>query len=121
MDKYPENLLWAIQIPNHVAFAKNTCAGMFEIKGFKVGSRTVGCCEHIATVLCYPSYLRNQTGEVLSETNYCGTVNVLDAADTNLHSKCRVCTVIIRFFHTKCQGALTFVLLFSLLVFINQR
>ena len=25
----------------------------------------------------YPSYQRNQTGEVLSETNYCGTVNVL--------------------------------------------
>ena len=58
----------------------------------KFGSRTVGCCEHVASVLRYPSYQRNQTGEVLSETNYCGPVNVLDAADTNWDSKCRVNT-----------------------------
>ena len=56
----------------------------------KVGSRTVGCCEHIAAVLWCPSYQTNQAGEVLSNTDYCGTVNVLDAADTNWDSKCRV-------------------------------
>ena len=56
----------------------------------KVGSRTVGCCEHIAAVLWYPSYQRNQTGKVLSETDYCGTVNVLGAADTDQDPKCRV-------------------------------
>ena len=53
-------------------------------------SRTVGCCEHIAAVLWYPNYQRNQAGEVLSETDNCGTVNVSDAADTNWDSKCRV-------------------------------
>ena len=52
----------------------------------KFGSRTVECCEHVASVLRYPSYQRNQKGEVLSETNYCGTVNILDAADANWDS-----------------------------------
>ena len=56
----------------------------------KVGSSTVGCCEHIAAVLWYPSYQRNQTGKVLSETDYCGTVNVLGAADTDQDPECRV-------------------------------
>ena len=81
----PKPYLWTIQILNHVAFATN----MFErlvLPVCKFGSRTVGCCEHVASVLRYPSYQRNQTGEVLSETNYCGTVNVLDAADTNWDS-----------------------------------
>ena len=85
VDKYPQNLLMDIQILNHVAFATNMCARMFErlvLPICKFGSRTVGCCEHVASVLRYPSYQRNQTGEVLSETNYCGTVNVLYAADT---------------------------------------
>ena len=56
----------------------------------KVGSRTAWCCEHIAAVLWYPSYQRNQTGKVLSETDYCGTVNVLGAADTDQDPECRV-------------------------------
>ena len=62
---------------------------MFERMIFQcnVGSRTVGCCEHIAAVLWYPSYQRNQAGDVLSETNFCGTVNVLEVVDTNLESK----------------------------------
>ena len=73
----PKTYLWTIQILNHVAFATNMCARMFErlvLPICKFGSRTVGCCEHVASVLRYPSYQRNQTGEVLSETNYCGTV-----------------------------------------------
>ena len=60
------------------------CAKIFErlvLPICKVGSRTVGCSEHIAAVLWYPTYQRNQTGEVLSETNFYRTVNVLDAAD----------------------------------------
>ena len=58
------------------------CARMFE-SFVKLGTMTVGCCEYIAAVLWYPSYQRNQTGKVLSETDYCGTVNVLGAADTD--------------------------------------
>ena len=50
-----------------------------------LGQWTVGCCEHIAAVLWYPtcSYQRNQAGDVLSETNFCGTVNVLEVVDKN--------------------------------------
>ena len=65
------------------------CAKLFEslvLPISKFGLRTVGCCEHVASVLRHPSYQRNQTGEVLSETNKRGTVNVLDAADTNWDS-----------------------------------
>ena len=65
------------------------CARMFErlvLPTCKVGPRTVGCSEPI---LWYLSYQKNQAGEVLSETNYCGTVNDLDAADTDWDSKCR--------------------------------
>ena len=93
VDKYPKNLLWTIQIRNHVAFATDMWVRMFErlvLPICNVGWRTVGCYEHVAAVLWYPSYQRNQKGEVLSETNYSGTVNVLDVADTNLDSKCRV-------------------------------
>ena len=55
-----------------------------------VWSRNVGCSVHVAVVLWYLSYRRHQISEVLSETNYCGTVNVLDAADTDGNSKCRI-------------------------------
>ena len=50
----------------------------------KVGSRTVGCCAHIAAILLYLGYQRQQTDEVSSETNYCRAV--LDAADTDWDS-----------------------------------
>ena len=50
----------------------------------KVGSRTVGCCAHVAAVLRYLGYQRHQMDVVLSETNYCGAV--LDAADTDWDS-----------------------------------
>ena len=66
----------------------------------KVGSRTVGCCEHNGAVVWCTSYQRDQTGEILSETDYCWAVNVLDAADPNWDSKCRVnlCNTSIRIF-----------------------
>ena len=92
VDKYIKTF-WTIQIRNHVAYATDMCVRMFErlvLSICNVGWRTVGCCEHVAAVLWYPSYQRNQKGEVLSETNYSGTVNVLDVANTNLDSKCRV-------------------------------
>ena len=53
----------------------------------KLGQGLLGVVSTFAAVLLYPSYQKNQAGEVLSETNYCGTVNVLDAADTDWDSK----------------------------------
>ena len=86
----PPKQFWTIQILHHVGSATNLCAWCS--KGWycqcNVGSRTVGCCEHTA-VLWYPSYQRNQAGDVLSETHFCGTVNVLEVVDTNWESKWR--------------------------------
>ena len=103
VDKYPKNALWTIQILHHVGSATNLCAWCS--KGWycqcNVGSRTVGCCEHIAAVLWLSSYQRNQAGDVSAETNFCGTVNVLEVVDTNWESKWRSSkwsTTSIRFF-----------------------
>ena len=94
VDKYSKNLLWTIQIIHHVASATNMCARMF--KGWycqcKVGSRTVGCCEHIAAVLILAIRDNRWVKFCLSEweTDYFRILNVLDAADTIWNFKCRV-------------------------------
>ena len=49
----------------------------------KLGQGLLGVVSTFAAGLLYPSYQKNQTGEVLSETKYCWTVNDLDAADTD--------------------------------------
>ena len=75
-------------------------------------SRTVGCCAHVAAVLWCLAYQRHQTEGVLKETNYCGAINVLDAADTDWDATCRVNKSLMH--EDFIQGASTFVLLFSL-------
>ena len=51
-------------------------------------------------------YQKLQTSEVLSETSYCRTVNVLDAADTDWDSKCRINKTLydwsVSVFYTRC-------------------
>ena len=72
---------------NKVSFATNVCKDVRKdgIANFQIWVKD--CWEQVASVLRYPSYQRNQTGEILSETNYCGTGNVLNVADTNWDSK----------------------------------
>ena len=98
VDKYTKNL-WTIEILYHVASATNMCARMFEklVLPMECWVKDCWCCEHIAAVLWYPSYQRNKAVEVLSETDYCGTVNVLEVADINWESKCILNEARIRF------------------------
>ena len=76
VDKYPKNLFMD-DSKSKLCCLCHKHVGKNVRKVGIANLQFVGCCGHVASVLRYPSYQRNQTGEVLSETNYCGTVNVL--------------------------------------------
>ena len=115
VDKYAKNL-WTIEILYHVASATNMCARMFErlVLPMECWVKDCWCCEHIAAVLWYPSYQRSFVRNRLLWDR-----KRFRSCRHKLGIKVYIKWSTNKIFHTKYQGASTFVSPFSSF-FFNQ-